>query len=258
MKAEAIAKIEALSISAHAPQAIGTEFKDGTQRYAIAGKVVEIRAPQPDPIIVRTLQGLVDYLATNRDDLDLDTLTVHVATHGTVDVISPTRADERRLHHLRASEPDVSLTFAQFVGRFMPLEDFVVGAQRHFRSTATRAALLRSVGTITSTSDAKVEDDGVTQQVSKRVGIERQARESLPNPIHLVPRRSFAEIELAEVPFVLRVRDQGGVPHVALFECDGGAWMIDAAEKISAFIEHRWRSRGSEYVVAPIPFAILR
>lgn len=252
MLKEAIQQIEQLAVTAEGVEKIDVE---GLPHIIYKGEVKPLRLPLAKELTVRTLGGLVDYLKANRDDLDLSDLVVTVDNPGHVSVRGPALKDGRRALHLVAQEPDASAKFDSFVNRYMNVEDFIVGAQRHFRTGfGDLTALLAVVGNISQADVRQVEDDGVTQNVTTRAGITKVGSVPLPSPTMLCPRRSFAEVELALVPFIVRVRKAEPLPQIALFEADGDTWKIDAADKVRAFIV------GEEYgedATIPVPFGVL-
>jgi len=58
---------------------------------------------------------------------------------------------------------------------------------------------------------------------------------AVPNPVTLLPYRTFNEIAQPPGRFVLRMKSgvaSGQRPAVALFEADGGAWQLEAIRRI--------------------------
>ena len=58
----------------------------------------------------------------------------------------------------------------------------------------------------------------------------------VPNPVTLMPRRTFFEIEQPASPFIFRM--QSG-PTCALFEADGGAWQQEAMQRIAIYLRQK-------------------
>ena len=60
----------------------------------------------------------------------------------------------------------------------------------------------------------------------------------VPNPVKLIPYRTFAEIEQPSSLYVFRVRDDGnGAPAFKLVEADNGLWKHAAMLKIKDYFE---------------------
>lgn len=242
MLAEGIKKIEDLAVAASKLQ---THEEHGIT-YLVDGKgsATPLLQPLVKALEVRTLGAVVSYLEENRDELVLSDLTVVVAGPGRVVVVGKARHDGRRTVHLEALQPDVAVGFDAFVNRYQAIEDFVVGAQQRFRQgLADLPQLLAVVGNITQNDVRNVADDGVSQEVTAKVGIVKVGTTPLPNPCLLVPRRSFPEIILDAVPFVVRVKRGDSLPAVGLFEADGGAWTANATAKIASWIGDTWANR---------------
>jgi hypothetical protein len=93
--------------------------------------------------------------------------------------------------------------------------------------------LLALVGNITAEKARVLVDDGVTQEVTVKGGAVRSANQIVKQPI-LVPMRTFSEVVLEGVQYVLRMKGggDGQMPSIGLFEADGGAWRVDAIDKI--------------------------
>jgi len=251
---EAIDRIADLGAAEAGPnihQAHGVEF------LITGGSASVIKRPRPEPVHITTLTGVIAYLKENKDDLELEGLTVKVRDAHHVDVIGSTDDVEcTRSHHLTAAAPAGAVSFAStFLGRFMPVEDFVIGAQQRFLDTEELRALLAVVGNAAQSDVRQVEDDGISQAITVKAGVIKVAAGKVPNPVRLIPRRSFPEIndQLAPVPFIVRVKAGGDLPHIALFECDGGAGEVDAI----AMIAGRLRDLGAVAFPEGLPFAVL-
>lgn len=191
-----------------------------------------------DMIECSTLQAIVDYLEENRDGLDLSKINVRVVDEAEVSVIGPLRVNRDRETFATAT-PASGDPVSEFLGKSWSQDDFVLKAQLLFAPGEDRAALLALVGNLTDEAVRIAIDDGVTQQVATRQGT-KVGPTAVKSPVFLVPLRSFPEITLAPVPFVVRVKNNGPgtVSTIALHDASGGVWRVDAIKKIAAFIEH--------------------
>lgn len=244
--------IDALQHMAVNAEAADLHEQDGITHLIYKGTAKPLLTPLPAALEVSTLNAVVDYIEGNRDGLDIGDLTVVIDAFA-VKVLGAVRADGRRVCHLVANEPKTSRDYSSFFGRYMSIEDFLVGAQQRFRAGGQADEMLRLVGNISQSDVRHVADDGVSQEVSVKQGVVKVAMAALPNPVLLIPRRSFPEVALDPVPFVLRVRKTQTLPEVALFEADNGAWMVDAAAKVAAWIKGEWKARKS----TATPFAVM-
>lgn len=182
------------------------------QEMTIGGQIYTDRqihrviAPRPDPLVLFTLDSLIDYIKRPVDPLAEGTV-VHVASPVLVQVVSPHQGDDfARNHYAVARGPACSFRF----GEFTIQEQFVIHLQTMFTETGDRQNLLRLAGSIT--------------------------RVTVKNPWVLAPYRTFREITQVASPFILRVRKGAHGPELALFEADGGRWTLDAINQIAGYL----------------------
>jgi hypothetical protein len=194
-----------------------------------------VEHPLPHALAVHTLTGLRDYLAENRDGLDLGTLAVHVVSPMLVAVLGRTYADtQQRPVHLRAECYDRFAAVPGFkFGAYGSHESMVIALHALFEASPDRDALLSLLSNVEQGNVRTDEDDGISQKVSVRSGISLVAERRIPNPVLLRPYRTFTEVAQPESRFVFRMR-QGDAQQaaVALFEADGGAWRDEATALI--------------------------
>lgn len=81
------------------------------------------------------------------------------------------------------------------------------------------------------------EDDGITQRVTAKSGISLSKTVKVPNPVRLMPYRTFTEVAQPESAFVFRMRKDGSSISAALFEADGNAWKNEAILNIKEFFK---------------------
>ena len=195
-----------------------------------------VAPPTPDVYTVHTLRGLADYLKSNVDCLEYGNLIVHVASHDCVQVFSGMDGEWRqREFYLKATLLPVVFEF----DRWMDQETFVIGMMAKFCPENDRDDILKVVGNLVENAAVRIEDDGMTQQVSAKTGIGRIVDVSIENPVTLTPFRTFIEVDQPASKFVLRMRKggDGKSPQIALFEADGGAWRIAAINNVAQWLQ---------------------
>lgn len=187
--------------------------------------------PFPEVISIKTLTGLVDYIKGSVDNLT-GPLVVHVVSPTEVSVYSELRKDMDRNSFIscKAWTPDICYE------RFIDTEKFNIMLQACFLDSGDKAAILAVVGCVEEENVQTASDDGVTQQVTARVGIVKKDMITVPNPVTLRPFRTFAEVEQPDSKFVFRM--QSG-PSAALFEADGGAWRLYAMQNVKAYLTEK-------------------
>jgi hypothetical protein len=188
-----------------------------------------------EPVHVHTLQAVKDFFAGDigkNADIAPDSVVIHVVDPYRVMVLSG-HADEsyrQRECYLVAERIHDEFPF----GKWFQQEEAVININlmTMFEQTDTLKEVIRVVSGLISSTDVRVDDDGVSQEVSVRKGIQRVENVTIENPIMLSPIRTFTEVEQVESPYVLRVRCKNEIPEVAIFEAGGGQWKNDAIARI--------------------------
>ncbi len=199
------------------------------------------KEPLPTTLAINTLSGVVEYIKNGTDKgLVQDGWMIHVVDPGTVTVVSGLfgRAEQRRVY-LQATAGAV-LKDADFAyGCFYDAEEFNIKLQSVFVVNDDRERVLKLVGNIKEENVRQTGDDGVTQSVTARSGIARVEDVPVPNPVTLMPYRTFREVSQPTSDFILRLRSgrNGDMPTCALFEADGGAWKLRAIQSIAAYLQ---------------------
>jgi hypothetical protein len=192
--------------------------------------------PLAKTLSVSTLGAVRDYLSANRDALETSRIVLHVAGAALVHVLGPldTRARVRETF-LEAKCTDLT---EGFLGRYMSLEDFLVGLQYRFADVEDRKTVLRLLANVKHEQVKSAIDDGMTQVVQAKAGVALVTDVAVPNPITLVPFRTFRDIVQPSSPFVVRLKSgaNGDLPQASLWEADGGLWKLTAAERIREWL----------------------
>jgi hypothetical protein len=182
-----------------------------------------------DSFTVRTLTGLVDYINNAADRYSTEELVLHVQSHNKVLLMSALK-NEVRDEYVLAEAHAPSIGF----DKFHELENFNIMLQSCFEKTDDLLKILAVVGTVKEENVRTTGDDGITQTVTAKAGIARYDNVVVPNPVMLVPYRTFMEVEQPASKFVFRMQDG---PRAALFEADGGAWKLEAMRNIKRYLE---------------------
>lgn len=187
--------------------------------------------PTPDTVRVSTLTAIADYLTHNPDGLDLTQIMVHVVDPTTVNVIStPFGGFKQRTCFIRA---DAQIPLHKFDKHVSP-DEFVPYLQSCFCPSEHLSDLLQISGNIVDTSELRVQDDGVSQEVSIRQGAARKAEVPVPSPAILFPFSTFSEVEQPGRKFVFRL--SSNPLRCALLEADGGAWKLAAIQNVADWL----------------------
>lgn len=215
------------------------EIVDGETFSTVPLHLVRVpAAPEPKALVVHTLSGLRDYVAANRDELELANLVVHVEGPERVSLLSRLEGEHhQRFAYLTASSINRFAAVPAFqFGRFLAIADVTIALMALFGDSQQRATLLQILGTVKVEEGVQQEDDGVTQRVTAKRGIRLVSEVPVPSPIVLRPFRTFPELDQPESPFVVRLHERGAGVEVALFEADGGAWKLAAITGAAAWL----------------------
>lgn len=231
---DTIEKLESLIDAARCVNVDGKIFS--------AKNLIPVRdEPKAEGIEVHSLSALCDYIRTNQDNLDLNTLTVLVCSPNEVRLIGPIFGKARNRDNF------ITATFSGQEFRFnsfMEQESFAISFRSLMvpRKGDDSEYVLSYIGRIQGRTAVTTEDDGITQTAEIRKGISGHLseKEKVKPIVKLSPYRTFREIEQPESEFLLRIRpgEDSGFK-VALFEADGGAWKLKAMEGIAAYIREK-------------------
>lgn len=206
----------------------------GGRTYANAS-LTPVRMPKPDPLAVKTLSAIADYLRTNVDGLALENLVCHVESPKSVAVSSALLGgfDDRKTY-IRAELDQLTLP----LGEWMDAEAFIIAVQACFIDSdqdiqpSGRGLVLKYTSSVKTTLENAVTDNGFSQAVTVRKGIAGAET----NPVSLRPFRTFTEVEQPASSFVFRVKDDHGAMKFCLTEADGGAWRAEAMKSIKFWL----------------------
>lgn len=206
-----------------------------------------IYPPAPKAIEISTLQGLVDLLDNDFEDVDLTKVFLHIETPTEVLIISKESDDYgRRQVFAKALYPGCK-TFP--FGQWLDPESFVIAAQQSFQRVKIQKDdgtfehdldyVLKVASKISAEHAAESDDDGFTQRVAVKQGVTLRGEQVLKPMVNLAPYRTFAEIDQVVSTFVFRARVGNGSANLALFEGDGGRWRLSAVAAIKAWLEEQ-------------------
>lgn len=223
MLKEAIEKIISLSKPTHIKI---------DERTFIGGGYQELSNEQGvESFTVNTITGLLDYVKSEFDTSRK--MMIHVESPTKIklfDALNPT--NDRRVY-LKAAALLPTIEFGRFVDR----ESFQIALQANYCLNEDKSSLLNVVSHMTVGEGAAVKDNGITQEVTVKQGVEL-ASVDLKERYTLMPFRTFVEVDQPASDFIFRVKDDGqrGI-YCGLFEADGGAWELNAMHSIKKYLE---------------------
>ena len=211
----------------------------GGQEYSVRELRPVLNEPKADEIEVFSLDSLCEFYNKGMADVPKEELVAVIASPSRVLLMSGLDGQlRRRSQFVDASTGDVKgFSF----GRFLDQESFAI----EFRSLMQpkdgddSGYVLSYTGRLRGGTTVITGDDGITQTgtVSRGVSGRLMEKESVKPIVRLSPYRTFRELEQPESEFLFRVKLDGEeVPRVALFEADGGAWRLEAMNRIKEYI----------------------
>lgn len=203
------------------------------------GDMVPVDKPDPDDVVMPdifgafTLQGLVDWIKADVDKMFTQgkpAALVNVASPHEVVVYGPLTGDAMQrpmLAHCFYTAPDIPFE------TFVDAETLAITMQATFKQDEARDAVLGVMSNLSEQQSAQTSDDGFSQRVTIKSGVQEIDSKVLKNPAPLRPMRTFPEVEQPVSPFVVRFKEG---KKAALFNADGGAWKVAAVKNIGSFL----------------------
>lgn len=185
-----------------------------------------------DPVSASSLTALVDYIANRSEEFpEGRNMILHIESPKKVRLVSGLDV-ERGRECLFVAEAEVS----EFrFGNWYDQERFIIELQANFDQSPDRELLLKVAGNVEQKNDQNFTDDGVTQVVTIKTGIAQKDNVIVPNPVVLVPYRTFQEVNQPSSQFVFRIRDNGE-PAFMLLEAQNQIWKNEAVANIKHYL----------------------
>lgn len=193
-----------------------------------------IRGPQFPTFEVGTLQGLVDYLDWARKDGGELTQSDMVLKLDSIYQVSLTGQPEGQAMQRQ------TYAQAEWDGnerrqhRGQSVEEFIIALETEFASTEDRDILIGFLAKVNVEDGVQFEDDGISQKVTRRVGVAGNEFATVPRYVALAPYKTFREIEPVEIKYKFRMSQEADC---SLYEADGGQWEIDTRKAIADWLD---------------------
>lgn len=188
-------------------------------------------APKARPVQARTLTALMDYMEHCSQEFP-GRMIIHIADPTHVRLLSELDAERERETLFETAAETSAFRF----GEWYDQENFMIALQANFQANNDLAAVLKLAGNIVSKNDQTYSDDGTTQVATMTIGVATKVDAIVPNPVTLIPFRTFQEVAQPESAFVFRIGERGGAPAFKLIEAEGGLWKMTAVNAIKDYI----------------------
>lgn len=197
-----------------------------------------------EPVRTSSLVSMVEYIARCNHEFPADLkMLIHVVDPKTVRLISGLDKERKRecLFECRAETSEFDF------GYWYDQERFLIELQANFQPNPDLNLLLKFSGNVEKQNTQSYSDDGTTQVATARIGVASKSDVVVPNPVTLIPYRTFQEVDQPASQFVFRLGNKEE-PTFALFEAENNIWKNDAVSNIKLFFEES---------LAPLPEEIL-
>nr|DAE36377.1 MAG TPA: hypothetical protein [Caudoviricetes sp.] len=184
-----------------------------------------------DSIRVNTLSAMIDYIKGMPEELR-EKMILHIVSPKEVKLYSGLLKEKRREYLFEC----VAIVNEFHFDKYYDQERFLIELQANFAMNEDLETLLQVSGNIQAGTTASYSDDGVSQKTTVKSGVQRMDV-VVPNPVKLIPYRTFQEVEQPSSLYVFRIKDDGGEPMFKLVEADNGLWKNAAMKKVKEYFE---------------------
>ena len=188
--------------------------------------------PAPDSFRAYTLDGLITWIQEDVNhffDND-EKCVVSVVSPARIEVTTPSKGVNNKRQLLAVCEyesPRIEFD------RYMDSEDFCIMVQTCFVEDENRDIVLQVARNLVEEQSEQTADDGISQRVVTKSGIQSIDTVTFRNPAILAPLRTFTEVRQPYSPFVVRFKEG---KQAAIFQADGGKWKVEAVQNIGRYL----------------------
>jgi hypothetical protein len=118
-------------------------------------------------------------------------------------------------------------------------ERFIVRASDFFDRDDNYKSMIAALSCITDVQETVTSDDGMTQTVTYKSGINRKDSGKLEPFVTLRSFRTFREVEQPQDTYLIRLSKGKEGPLVALYEASGYRWKQSCSEAVYKYIRDR-------------------
>lgn len=186
-----------------------------------------------EPVKASTLTSLMEYIANCADEFR-GRMMIHIVDPTRVRLVSVLDQERKRETLFEANAETSEFRFDTWYDQ----ENFMIALQANFAMSPDLEAVMKLAGNIERKNDQTYSDNGTTQVATMQVGIASKADVIVPNPVRLIPYRTFQEVEQPASDFVFRIGDKE-VPAFKIVEAEGGIWKNEAVSNIKGFLYER-------------------
>ena len=224
---EALQYIVGLSVEAEKTEVLeinGRTYADKSlTRYDKQPKAAKVQAA--------TLTSLADYIHQCNAEFP-GSMIIHIVGPTQVRLMSALDKEREREVLFEVNAETSEFHFDQWYDQ----ERMMIELQANFQGNDDLGIILKAVGNIEKKNGQEYSDDGVSQVATMKTGIAMKGDVIVPNPVTLIPYRTFQEVAQPASKFVFRIGDKE-VPAFKIVEAEGGIWKNEAIANIKAFLK---------------------
>ncbi len=226
---EALQYIAGLGVDAEKTEVLDINGKT----YANKNLTRYDKMPKADRIKASTLTSMVDYIYQCNKEFP-GSMIIHIVSPTRVLLMSALDKEREREVLFEINAETSEFRFDQWYEQ----ERMMIEMQANFQKNEDLELVLKAVGNIVKKNGETYSDDGCSQVATMTTGIATKADVIVPNPVELIPYRTFQEVGQPASKFVFRIADKE-VPAFKIVEAEGGIWKNEAISNIKAFLmEH--------------------
>jgi hypothetical protein len=188
------------------------------------------KMPKAGKIQASTLTSLADYIHQCNAEFP-GSMIIHIVSPTQVRLMSALDKEREREVLFEVNAETSEFRFDQWYDQ----ERMMIDLQANFQKNEDLELVLKAVGNIEKKNGQAYSDDGCSQVATMTVGIAAKADVIVPNPVELIPYRTFQEVEQPASKFVFRIGDKE-VPAFKIVEAEGGIWKNEAISNIKTFL----------------------
>ena len=217
---EAIEKIHELSQKAELDSTVREFETSNGEKYFVFQNTLKRIEPLPviNPVLTSTLKGLEDYvLNISVDDEIKQDFFIQIIDSKNVRLVSPLPENVHLKNRYNYAKAKADISVFDF-DHFMDKELFIISLLSNFIPSEDLDYLVRITGNLIESEAVTHTDDGISQKVALKKGIELRAEETIKPIIELIPWSTFPEIQQPKKKFLFRMKEAEKKIKCALFE----------------------------------------
>lgn len=194
------------------------------------------KMPKAERLKASTLSSLMDYIENCSQEF-LGRMIIHIVSPTQVRLVSELDKEREREALFEVNAEISGFAF----DRWYDQERFIIELQASFQETDDLKAVMKLAGNVVKKNEQNYTDDGMGQVATMTTGVASKSNVIVPNPVELIPYRTFREVGQPASKFVFRMGDKE-VPAFEIVEAEGNIWKNEAVENIKEYFYTRLSS----------------